>query len=89
MRYRSSSSLAIVRFALLFTALTGAGFLAPPRLLADDWPEIQGKGRRGVWDETANRHIIIRNDHEIIRASLEAPGAKPPTTNPIANRRPE
>jgi hypothetical protein len=32
----------------------------------------------------ANRHILIRNDQEIIRASLEAPQAKLPATAPAA-----
>lgn len=37
---------------LLLAALLGTGFSGRARLWADDWPEIQGKGRRGVWNET-------------------------------------
>lgn len=47
-----------------------------------------GKRERGavnwVLPAYANRHILIRNDREIIRASLEAPQAKSPTTDTAA-----
>jgi outer membrane protein assembly factor BamB len=52
MRNRHCPALAIVKTTVLFAVLLAPACLCPARLLADDWPEIQGQGRRGVWNET-------------------------------------